>query len=288
MHQTIIGVIKPLQIPFLKINCYHLSKYLQMYPNKMIIVISPAKSQNFDELKQSYDYTQPIFKNEIELLVNKLKHYEIEEIEKLMKISPRLATEVFEKHNNFDSTKYNIPHSKAAIFTFSGDVYKGLDATTLNKETIDYAQNHLLMLSGLYGIIRPLDLIQAYRLEMGTKIKIDEQILYKYWQTKSTAALNKFFEKQQNKILINLASNEYSQSINRKLLKANWLDIDFKENKDGIFKTIGIHAKKARGLMSRYILENKIENIEDIKTFNMNGYQFNAEFSKNNSLCFTR
>jgi len=254
----------------------------------MIIVISPAKSQNFDKVIQSYDYTQPIFKDEIKLLVNKLKHYEIEEIEKLMKISPKLATEVFNKHNSFDPTKYSIPHSKAAIFTFSGDVYKGLDAGSLDKDTIEYAQDHLLMLSGLYGIIRPLNLIQAYRLEMGTKIKIDEQILYKYWQEKSTAALNKLFEKHPNKTLINLASNEYSQSIDRKLLKANWLDIDFKENKDGIFKTVGIHAKKARGLMSRYILENRIENIEDIKKFDIAEYTFNAEFSKENLICFTR
>ena len=254
----------------------------------MIIVISPAKSQNFDEVKKSYDYTQPIFQSEIKLLINKLKHYEVEEIEKLMKISPKLATEVFGKHNDFDATKYTIPHSKAAIFTFNGDVYKGLDAVNLDKETIKYAQDHLLMLSGLYGIIRPLDLIQAYRLEMGTKIKIDDKILYKYWQDKSTVTLNKLFEKHTNKILINLASNEYSQSIDRKSLKANWLDIDFKENKDGTFKTVGIHAKKARGLMSRYILENKIENIEDIKNFNIAGYSFNAEFSKENLLCFTR
>ena len=182
----------------------------------MIIIISPAKSQNFDEVKQPYDFTQPIFQDEIKLLINKLKHYEIEEIEKLMKISPKLATEVFDKHNSFDPAKYSTPLSKAAIFTFSGDVYKGLEATTLDKETIEYAQDHLLMLSGLYGIIRPLDLIQAYRLEMGTKIKIDDKMLYKYWQNKSTTALNKLFEKQQNKTLINLASNEYSQSIDRK------------------------------------------------------------------------
>ena len=123
---------------------------------------------------------------------------------------------------------------------------------------------------------------------MGTKIKIDDKMLYKYWQNKSTTALNKLFEKQQNKTLINLASNEYSQSIDRKSLKANWLDIDFKENKNGTFKTVGIHAKKARGLMSRYILENRIEIIKDIKKFDIAGYEFNAELSKENLFCFTR
>ena len=160
---------------------------------KMIIVISPAKSQNFDQLKKNYNFTQPIFKDQINLLINKLKHYEVDEIEKLMKISPKLAQEVFDKHNSFDPNDYSISNSKAAIFTFSGDVYKGLDAETLDTKTIKYAQDHLLMLSGLYGLIRPLDLIQAYRLEMGTKIKIDEKILYKYWQDKITSQLNEFF-----------------------------------------------------------------------------------------------
>ena len=254
----------------------------------MIIVISPAKSQNFDEVKQSYDYTQPIFQNEIKLLVNKLKHYEIEEIQKLMKISPKLAAEVFDKHNYFDPTKYSTPHSKAVILTFSGDVYTVLDAGCLDKSTIEYTQNHLLILSGLYGIIRPLDLIQAYRLEMGTKIKINDVALYKYWQDKSTAELNKLFDKHDNKTLINLASNEYSQSINRKSLKANWLDIDFKEKKDSTFKTVGIHAKRARGLMTKFILENKIEDIQYIKKFNIAGYSFNPDFSKENLICFTR
>ncbi|MED7819690.1 MULTISPECIES: peroxide stress protein YaaA [unclassified Francisella] len=254
----------------------------------MIIVISPAKSQNFDSLKENYDFTQPIFKDQINLLINKLKHYEVEEIEKLMKISPKLAQEVFDKHNSFNPEKYNNSNSKAAIFTFSGDVYKGLNAESLDSKTINYAQDHLLMLSGLYGLIRPLDLIQAYRLEMGTKIKIDGQILYKYWQDKITPQLNDFFTKQKNKTLINLASNEYSQAIDKKNLSAKWLDIDFKENKNGSFKTIGIYAKKARGLMTRFILENQIEDIHDIKKFNIAGYKFNQDLSKDDLFCFTR
>lgn len=254
----------------------------------MIIVISPAKSQNFEPIDDKYNFTQPLFKDQIELLINKLKHYEIPEIEKLMKISPKLATEVFDKHNSFNSAKYDLENSKAAIFTFSGDVYKGLDSSSLDSDTVKYAQNHLLMLSGLYGLIRPLDLIQAYRLEMGTKIKIEDKVLYKYWQDKITAQLNELFNTQENKTLINLASNEYSQAIDKKSLKANWLDIDFKEDKNGTFKTIGIHAKKARGLMSRYILENKIESTEDIKRFDIAGYRFNQELSNKNLICFTR
>lgn len=254
----------------------------------MIIVISPAKSQNFEPVKENYNFTQPIFKDQINLLINKLKHYEVDEIEKLMKISPKLAQEVFDKHNHFDPNNYNASNSKGAIFTFSGDVYKGLDAKTLDKETIKYSQEHLFMLSGLYGIIRPLDLMQAYRLEMGTKIKVDDKVLYKYWHDKITPKLNDFFAKQKNKTLINLASNEYSQAIDKKSLDANWLDIDFKETKNGTYKTIGIHAKKARGLMARYILANKIEDAEEIKKFNIAGYKFNPELSKENLLCFTR
>lgn len=254
----------------------------------MIIVISPAKSQNFETATVKYQFTQPIFKDQITKLINTLKHYELDEIEKLMKISPKLAEEVFTKHNNFNPKSYSELNSKAAIFTFSGDVYKGLEADTLDKETIEYAQNHLLMLSGLYGLIRPLDLMQAYRLEMGTKIKIDGEVLYKYWQDKVTAQLNEYFNQQQNKVLINLASNEYSQAIDKKSLDAKWLDIDFKENKNGTYKTIGIHAKKARGLMTRYILENRIENISDIKKFNVADYKFNLELSNENLMCFTR
>ncbi|QIV95033.1 peroxide stress protein YaaA [Allofrancisella frigidaquae] len=254
----------------------------------MIIVISPAKSQNFESKKANYNFTQPEFKQEIKELINKLKHYEIEEIEKLMKISPKLAQEVFDKHNSFEPTNFDSTNSKAAVFTFNGDVYKGLNAETLDEKTINYAQEHLLMLSGLYGLLRPLDLMQAYRLEMGTKIKIDNKILYKYWQNKITTQLNRLFENQENKTLVNLASNEYSQAIDKKLLKANWLDIDFKENKNGSYKTIGIYAKKARGLMARFILENRVKNIQDIKNFKVEGYQYNPEFSHSNLFCFTR
>jgi hypothetical protein len=254
----------------------------------MITIISPAKSQDFSPIENDYKFTQPIFKDEIKSLINTLRHYEINEIEKLMKISPKLATEVFDKHSDFNYNKYSIDTSKPAIFTFSGDVYKGLDAESLDKKTIEYSQDHLLMLSGLYGVLRPLDLMQAYRLEMGTKIKVDDIVLYKNWQEKITAELNKMFTKHSTKVLINLASKEYSQSINIKQLKAIWLDVDFKEDKDGTFKTVGIHAKRARGLMTRYIMENQIDKPEDIKKFDVAGYSLNKKLSKDNYYCFTR
>ena len=254
----------------------------------MITIISPAKSQDFTKLELEYDLSQPIFKKEITGIINKLKHYECDEIQKLMKISPKLSNDVFNMHSEFESTKFDDTNSKPAIFTFNGDVYKSLDAHTLDKNTIEYAQNHLLTLSGLYGVIRPLDLIQAYRLEMGTKIKIQEIVLYKYWQDKVTAKIDELISTHSNKTIINLASNEYSQAVDKKILKANWLDIDFKEDKNGTFKTIGIHAKRARGLMSRYIMTNEINNTEDIKNFNVSGYEFNQSLSQSNHFCFTR
>ena len=254
----------------------------------MITVISPAKSQNFEPTKDSYDFTKPMFQDEIKTLINQVRHYEIGEIEKLMKISEKLATGVFNMHNDFEYDKYDSSNSKPAIFTFSGDVYKGLNAETLDAKTVKYSQEHLLMLSGLYGLLRPLDMMQAYRLEMGTKIKINDIVLYKSWQDKITTKLNELFAKHKSKVLVNLASKEYSQAINAKKLEATWLDIDFKEDKNGTFKTIGIHAKKARGLMARYILENQIENPADIKKFDIDGYSLNTDLSKENYFCFTR
>ena len=254
----------------------------------MITIISPAKSQNFEKKEFDYNLSQPIFKKEITGIINKLKHYECDEIQKLMKISPKLANEVFNMHSNFTSSKFDTSNSKPAIFTFNGDVYKSLDVQTLDHDTIEYAQEHLLTLSGLYGVIRPLDLIQAYRLEMGTKIKITDTVLYKYWQNKITTKIDELVSTHSNKTIVNLASNEYSQSIDKKTLQANWLDIDFKENKNGTFKTIGIPAKRARGLMSRYILVNKINNIDNIKEFDVGGYAFNQSLSQENHFCFTR
>ena len=254
----------------------------------MLTILSPAKSQNFSKLEKKFDFKQPIFKEEIKNIINILKGYTSQDFEKIMKISEKLSNEVIEKYNNFNVNNYDLENSKASIFSFSGDVYKSLDIETLTEENINFAQQNLLIISGLYGIIRPLDLMQAYRLEMGTKIKINDLILYKFWQPIITNYLNKVLENHDNKILINLTSKEYSQAIDRKKLKANWLDIDFKENKNNTFKTIGIYAKKARGLMARYIIQNNINDIESIKKFTLDGYKFNINLSKENYFCFTR
>ena len=254
----------------------------------MLTILSPSKSQDFSKLEKKFDFKQPVFKDEIKNIINILKDYTSQDFEKIMKISEKLANEVAGKYNNFNVNNYNLESSKVSIFSFTGDVYKSLDAGTLTEENINFAQQNLLIISGLYGIIRPLDLIQAYRLEMGTKIKIDNFILYKFWQPIITNYLNEVLQEHNNKTLINLASKEYSQAIDKKKLVANWLDIDFKENKNGTFKTIGIYAKKARGLMARYIIQNNINDVEFIKKFNLDGYKFNSDLSRDNYFCFIR
>jgi len=250
----------------------------------MITVISPAKTLDFSKspIKKN---TQPIFEKDIQNIAMQMKHYEIDEIEKIMKISNKLATQVFEYFCKFNSPQND---KKQALLTFNGDVYRGLNAKNLNANDFVFAQEHLLMLSGMFGFLRPLDIMQAYRLEMDSKVEIDGVKVKEFWKGKVTSELNNLFEKQKNKTLINLASVEYSSVIDKKKLKANWLDIDFKENKNGTFKIIGIYAKYARGLMARYIIKNQIENIEEIKKFSIDGYSFNQELSNTKKLCFTR
>src|SRR5690606_7079243 len=176
---------------------------------------------------------------------------------------------------------------RQAVFAFNGDVYTGLDAYSLSSEKVDYLQNHLRILSGLYGYLKPLDLIEPYRLEMGTKLPInDKKNLYDFWKETLTDSLNK--ELKKNCVLINLASNEYFSAIDKKTIKATIITPEFKDYKDGKLKMISFFAKKARGLMVRYMAENNITNVEDIKQFNVDGYGFDANLSTENKWVFTR
>ncbi|MBK2125269.1 peroxide stress protein YaaA [Fangia hongkongensis] len=254
----------------------------------MLSLISPAKSQDFKTKAPTTKVTQPIFKGEIETLVHQLKHYEPAEFESLMKISPKLASGVFEMYVDFDPESFTTQNAKQAMFAFSGDVYRGLDANSLTEKEIDFAENHLLMISGLYGFLRPLDLLQAYRLEMGTKISIDGISLYAFWRDKLTQFLNKTISAHKHKVIVNLASNEYSKAIDKKNLQAEWLDIDFKEYHKDKYQTIALYAKKARGMMVRYILDHKIEDQDALKGFNYGGYQYNPQLSHAKNLCFSR
>jgi len=255
----------------------------------MLIVISPAKSLDFSIQTNIKEYSIPPFLNDSKLLIGNLRKYRPEQLSSLMNISAKLAELNYERF-----VKWHLPFSpenaKPALFVFKGDVYQGLDTETLSKEDISFANNHLRILSGLYGILKPLDLIQEYRLEMGTKLKNERgKNLYEFWGDKITGEINKAVEQSSGeKFLINLASNEYFKSINKKKLNYEVITPVFKDYKNGQYKIISFFAKKARGLMSRFIIQNCIEKAEDIKAFNLSDYRYNEELSKDKEWVFTR
>ena len=195
-----------------------------------------------------------------------------------MSISDKLAALNWKRNNSFE-TPFNLDNARPSIFTFNGDVYGGLDAFSLSNKQIKIAQSSLRILSGLYGLLKPLDLIQPYRLEMGTKLDIDGSVnLYGFWKNKITNKLND--ELDENELFINLASNEYSSVIDKKVLKTSMVSPAFKDLKNGKLKIISFYAKKARGMMVRYILDNKINSEEDLKGFNYGGYTYSDEESE--------
>ena len=254
----------------------------------MISIISPAKSLDFNNKAPISNFSLPLLLSESQKIVNVLKDYSPEDLSKLMKISNDLGLLNANRYQDY-KTPFNLENSKQAIFTFTGDVYKSLDAASLKTDTIEYAQTHLKILSGLYGILKPLDLIQAYRLEMGTKISINNSTsLYDFWSNHITHELNCNLKSTNSQFLLNLASNEYSKSIDMKSLNAEVITPIFKDWKRGQYKIISFFAKKARGLMSRFVLNNKIKNPNDLKEFDSEGYIFNEGFSNKNLLVFTR
>jgi len=205
-----------------------------------------------------------------------------------MKLSLKLAELNFDRYETW-KPKCTEKNAKQSILAFQGDVYQGLDAASLSAAELKFAQQHLRILSGLYGILRPLDLMQPYRLEMGTKLKTTRgNNLYDFWGSTITEGLNKQLKKLKTDTLINLASNEYFKSVKPKELDAEIITPAFKEFKNGDYKMIGIYAKRARGLMSRYIIQNKLTNPEDLKDFHEEGYKFNSKLSKGNNWVFTR
>ena len=229
----------------------------------------------------------PSFLKESQEIVDVIKKYSPDDLSKLMNISKDLGLLNANRYQDF-KTPFNLKNAKQAIFAFTGDVYKGLDANTLSDTGLEYAQGHFRILSGLYGILKPLDLIQAYRLEMGTKISINNSSsLYEFWSNRITSELNSNLESTKSKFLLNLASNEYSKSIDMKSLNAVITPV-FKDWKNGQYKIISFFAKKARGLMSRYVLENQINSPNDLVGFESDGYVFNEEFSTEISMTFTR
>ena len=254
----------------------------------MHIVISPAKTIDLKSKVPVDNYTNIRFPEESSELAEILKGKSREELKELMGISESLARLNYDRYRNWHYP-YSPEEGRQAIFAFKGDVYAGLDAYNLSVDDINFAQEHLSILSGLYGLLRPLDLILPYRLEMGTKLKNPAgDNLYKYWSDKITDRLNEDLEKSGSDILVNLASNEYFKSINTKKLNARIITPVFKNSKNGEYKVISIYAKKARGLMTRYIIRNKITNPDELPGFNDDGYYFNSGLSSSNELVFTR
>lgn len=244
----------------------------------MKLLVSPAKSLDYETALPIDTHTQPVFLQQAEFLNNTLKGLSKEDLSSLMKISSNLSKLTYDRVREFE-VPFTTENARAAIFAFSGDVYVGLDAYSLAEEKFDLLQDRLRILSGMYGILRPLDLIQAYRLEMGTKLKVDKYSnLYEYWGDTLTDALNE--EMQPEELLVNLASNEYFKAINKKKLKSKLITPIFKDYKNGELKIIAFFAKKARGSMVRYIIENNITDLEGIKTFDTDAYAFSESETK--------
>lgn len=252
----------------------------------MKIVISPAKSLDFETKAPTNLYTQPRFLEQSAKLNEELKTLSAKEISELMKISDALGWLNYERNQEWQ-LPFSLKNAKQAVYTFTGEVYRGLDVNSLQEEKIPVLQDKLRILSGLYGVLKPLDLIQAYRLEMGTKLKVgDADNLYKFWADDLATSLNE--EMKDDELFINLASLEYFKAIPKKTLKVPVITPVFKELKNGEYKIIAVYAKKARGLMLRYIIDNDIETIEELKGFNIDGYGFSESLSTKNELVFTR
>ena len=253
----------------------------------MLVLISPAKSLDFDSKPVTDKYSQPSFLKESRLINKELKKLSPKDLSKLMGISAKLGELNFERNQAW-KTPFKPENAKQSVLAFTGDVYQGLDAQSFSETDFDVAQDTIRILSGLYGVLKPLDLIQAYRLEMGTKWGVDgHDNLYGFWQEKVTKAINKDL-KNAGGPLINLASNEYFKAVNSKKIKAEIISPAFKDLKDGQYKMISVFAKKARGLMSRFIVQNKLTDPEELKAFDLDGYYFNNELSKGENWVFTR
>ncbi|MET2984368.1 peroxide stress protein YaaA [Aureibaculum conchae] len=252
----------------------------------MKIVISPAKSLDFESKVPTKKYTEPIFSAEAEKLSTVLKKKSAKQLSKLMNISDNLGQLNYERNQQW-CLPFTPENSKQAIYAFNGDVFRGLDVATIPTEKLDQLQDKLRIISGQYGLLKPLDLMQPYRLEMGTRLKIGRKNnLYQYWDNTITEALND--ELKENEPVINLASTEYFKAIKPKVLKSPIITPVFKDLKNGQYKTIMTYAKLARGYMVRYIIDNDINTVEELKGFDTEGYAFDANMSSENELVFTR
>ena len=252
----------------------------------MKVLLSPAKSLDFKSQLPTDKNTYLCFEKEAEYLNSILKRKSPKDLSDLMGISSKIADLNYERNNDW-SLPFTKKNSRQAVYAFSGDVYRGLDAYSIDNSKLDFMQSSVRIISGLYGLIKPLDLIQPYRLEMGTKLFFDNnKNLYDYWRVKITNQLNS--ELSENEPVLNLASNEYFKAVDSKVLKSDIYSVNFKQLKDDKYKTIAIFSKKARGLMTRYIIENNISDISSLKSFNYDGYVYHKDLSSDKELIFSR
>ncbi len=252
----------------------------------MKIVISPAKTLDYESELPTDNFTLPVFLRKSRIIHKVLKQQKPADLESLMGVSNKLADLNWQRNKKW-KTPFTPQNARQAIYAFKGDVYVGMDAYSISVEKIDVLQDKLRILSGLYGLLKPLDLIQPYRLEMGTPLPVDDsKNLYEFWRETLTKALNKDLKK--GELFVNLASKEYFDAIDVKKLKVPVITPEFKDYSDGELRIVSFYAKKARGMMVRYIIDSGAETVDDLKAFDYEGYRFDANLSTGNHLVFTR
>ncbi len=254
----------------------------------MIILLSPAKMLDFSPAPEGLELTKPGLFAETKKLSDTTRQLSRSDLKRMMGISDALVDLNYERFQAFKKTA--IPKAaKQAVLTFNGDVYRGLEATSFSKDDLAFAQDHLRMLSGLYGLLRPLDAIQPYRLEMGSKLKTERgKTLYDYWKGHIAAEINKTLAGSNDPFVLCLASNEYAKSVDRRALKMPMITPVFKEEKDGKSRALMLYAKQARGMMARWIIQNRVTKLADIKKFDVGGYRFQTDQSDDLSWTFSR
>ena len=254
----------------------------------MLITLSPSKGQDFETPAPTRKHSKPVALKDSEILIKELRKIKQKELQSLMTISENIAELNVDRFKAF-KTPFTTKNAKQAIYAFKGDVYSGIDVDNFDDDDLAYAQDHLRILSGLYGCLRPLDLIQPYRLEMKTRLHNPRgDNLYQFWGESITEKLNKELEKQEDPTLVNLASNEYFKSVKPKMLKGKLLNINFKDTKDGKTRVVALFAKRARGMMADYIIRNRIEKPADLKKFKEGGYKFSRALSDDTQWTFER
>lgn len=253
----------------------------------MLILLSPAKTLDFSK-SLFKRFTIPEFFDDAWILAKELKKLSEKDIVKLMNVSEKIAKINFDRFQDFEK-KISLDNAKQAIFAYKGDVYRPIPIEKYNEKDLDFMQNHVRIISGLFGIVRPLDLIEPYRLEMRIELKTAKaKNLYEFWEDKITQSVNNTLKAQNDEIVLNLASQEYFSAVNRKQIKGKIIDIYFKEKRGKDYKIFGILAKKARGMMTDFVTRNRIENLEKVKDFDKEGYKFNEKMSSADNFVFIR